>query len=93
MISDKKCIPCQGGVPPLNKDEINNFIKELDSNCKPILSESSIEPLSNIEIFQFHRSLNLDKNWFSSVILCLRSSSSLNIGMTISIEVFIINGS
>ena len=32
MISDKKCIPCQGGVPPLNKDEINNFIKELDSN-------------------------------------------------------------
>ena len=32
MISDKKCIACQGGVPPLNKDEINNFIKELDSN-------------------------------------------------------------
>tara|TARA_B100000945_G_C20278982_1_gene547684 strand:+ start:529 stop:864 length:336 start_codon:yes stop_codon:yes gene_type:complete len=30
MINKKKCVPCQGGVPPLNPDEINNFIKELD---------------------------------------------------------------
>ena len=34
MISQKKCIPCQGGIPPLNKKEINNFIKELDSDWK-----------------------------------------------------------
>ena len=31
MISEKKCVPCQGGIPPLNEIEINNFIKELDS--------------------------------------------------------------
>ncbi len=31
MISEKKCIPCQGGIPPLNEIEINKFIKELDS--------------------------------------------------------------
>ena len=34
MISKKKCIPCQGGIPPLNKEQINNFIKELDSGWK-----------------------------------------------------------
>ncbi len=31
MISEKKCVPCQGGIPPLNEIEINKFIKELDS--------------------------------------------------------------
>ena len=34
MISQKKCIPCQGGIPPLNKNEINNFIEELNSDWK-----------------------------------------------------------
>tara|TARA_B100001540_G_scaffold307823_1_gene321620 strand:+ start:470 stop:805 length:336 start_codon:yes stop_codon:yes gene_type:complete len=34
MISQNKCTPCQGGIPPLNKKEINNFIKELDSDWK-----------------------------------------------------------
>ena len=29
MINKKKCIPCQGGVPPLNEVEINNLLKEL----------------------------------------------------------------
>ena len=28
----KKCVPCQGGIPPLNNKQINNFIKELDSD-------------------------------------------------------------
>lgn len=30
MISKKKCVPCQGGIPPLNKDQVRLFIKELD---------------------------------------------------------------
>ena len=34
MISQKKCIPCQGGIPPLNESEINKFIKELDAGWK-----------------------------------------------------------
>ena len=34
MIGKKKCIPCQGGIPPLNKREINNFIQELNSDWK-----------------------------------------------------------
>tara|TARA_B100001142_G_scaffold202711_1_gene201108 strand:- start:691 stop:1023 length:333 start_codon:yes stop_codon:yes gene_type:complete len=30
MITEKKCVPCQVGIPPLNENEINNFIKEID---------------------------------------------------------------
>ena len=28
--SQKKCIPCQGGIPPLGKDEIKGFLKLVD---------------------------------------------------------------
>ncbi len=31
MISQKKCVPCQGGIPPLNNQEINNLIVKIDS--------------------------------------------------------------
>lgn len=26
---DKKCIPCEGGVPPLNSEHIKEFMKEI----------------------------------------------------------------
>ena len=32
MIENKKCVPCQGGIPPLNKTEINKFLNQVDSN-------------------------------------------------------------
>ena len=56
MISKKKCIPCQGGVPPLNKDEINNFMKELDSHwivheSKEIRKEYTFETYKEAIIF------------------------------------------
>ena len=28
----KKCIPCQGGIPPLNKQQIESLIKHIDSD-------------------------------------------------------------
>ena len=31
MISQKKCVPCDGGIPPLNNQEINNLILKIDS--------------------------------------------------------------
>ena len=33
-MTQKKCMPCQGGIPPLNKNEINNFLLELNSDWK-----------------------------------------------------------
>ena len=32
MFSINKCIPCQGGIPPLNEEEINNFKKLINSD-------------------------------------------------------------
>lgn len=32
MFSQEKCIPCQGGIPPLNKEEIKKFKKLIESD-------------------------------------------------------------
>ena len=29
-LGDKRCIPCEGGVPPLSQEEIDNLLKQLD---------------------------------------------------------------
>ena len=34
MISNKKCVPCQGGIPPLTSNQINKLMKNLDRNWK-----------------------------------------------------------
>lgn len=33
---NKKCKPCEGGIPPLNEDEIKFFKKQIDSNWQII---------------------------------------------------------
>ena len=32
MIHKKTCIPCKGGIPPLNKKDIDTLLKKLDTN-------------------------------------------------------------
>ncbi len=32
MLNKKKCVPCQGGIPPLNSEEIQSYIQHLDPN-------------------------------------------------------------
>ncbi len=29
-LADKKCIPCEGGIPPFDKSEIHKFLKKVD---------------------------------------------------------------
>ena len=29
-LASKKCVPCEGGVPPLPQDKVNTLIKQLD---------------------------------------------------------------
>jgi 4a-hydroxytetrahydrobiopterin dehydratase len=29
-LSERQCVPCRGGVPPLKGDEIKNFLRQLD---------------------------------------------------------------
>ena len=41
-LADKKCIPCEGGIPSFNLDEIHKYLKKVDgwnvesANKKPI---------------------------------------------------------
>ena len=30
-LSNKKCIPCEGGIPAFDIDQINNFLKKVDN--------------------------------------------------------------
>ena len=29
-LADKKCIPCEGGIPSFNLDEIHKYLKKVD---------------------------------------------------------------
>lgn len=33
-LADKKCIPCEGGTPPLKSEEINKYLVELEGDWK-----------------------------------------------------------
>ena len=30
-LSNKKCVPCEGGIPAFNIDQINDFLKKVDN--------------------------------------------------------------
>lgn len=35
-LSDKKCIPCEGGIPPLDDEECNIMLKRIGNNWEVI---------------------------------------------------------
>ncbi len=35
-LSSKKCTPCQGGIPPFNLEQINEYKKKIDKDWKVI---------------------------------------------------------
>ena len=37
MFKQKKCVPCQGGIPPLKGEEINSFLKLIDEDWETSL--------------------------------------------------------
>ena len=56
MFTLNKCVPCQGGIPPLNDEEINNFKKLVDSeweveNSKKIIREFKFQDYKEGVIF------------------------------------------
>ena len=32
MLNKKTCIPCQGGIPPLNSEEISKYLNDIHEN-------------------------------------------------------------
>ena len=49
-LHEKKCIPCEGGIPPMEEDEINQFLKEIDSNWN-VVNHHHLERTWNFEDF------------------------------------------
>ena len=47
---NKKCVPCEGGVPTLTPDEIQKFMKELKEGWK-VLDNLKIEKLFKFKDF------------------------------------------
>ena len=43
MIENKNCIPCQGGIPPLNKSEINKYKNQISSDWNVNLDKELIK--------------------------------------------------
>jgi len=41
-LSEKECVPCKGGVPPLKGNELADFAKELDSGWR-VVKEHHLE--------------------------------------------------
>ena len=50
MLSDKKCIPCEGGIPALTKSDMKQKLKQLDSNW--LLVDNKIQRTFNFVNFK-----------------------------------------
>ena len=37
MFTQSKCIPCQGGIPPLGASEVQPFLKLLDKEINQVI--------------------------------------------------------
>ena len=42
-LSKKKCIPCEGGIPPLNEEECNVLSKEIDDNWEECYGDAKFD--------------------------------------------------
>ena len=60
MLENKNCVPCQGGIPPLNKKQIESFQEHIDKDWVVNLDkelEKSYEFKKYTEAIQFVNSI------------------------------------
>ena len=50
-LSDKKCIPCEGGVPPLSSEEIIPLLNQLDNQWN-VINDHHLERIWEFSNFQ-----------------------------------------
>ena len=56
-LRSKKCIPCQGGVPPLKTDEVERYAREISSDWK--VTHDSTRIFRSIKTKNFEDSMKL----------------------------------
>ena len=55
MFKQEKCVPCQGGIPPLNSDEIKNFKKLISSEWS---TENNIKLFKEFRFETYEKAIN-----------------------------------
>ena len=60
MLENKKCVPCQGGIPPLIKVEIDKFLNQIDADWNVNMDKELYK------IFKFDKYLSAIK--FSTLV-------------------------
>ena len=50
-LHEKKCIPCQGGIPPLTTDQIKPFMEQIDNDWN-LIADHHIERVFTFDDFQ-----------------------------------------
>ena len=57
-LADKKCIPCEGGIPPFDKSEINKYLKKIDGWDVKSNTDESYYLIKNFKFKNFKESQN-----------------------------------
>ena len=74
MITEKRCVPCQGGVPPLKSKEINKLLIQLEEGWEvfsgpEILREEILDFLTILKLLMYKFAAQYSK--LSQIIVTL----------------------
>ena len=57
-LAEKKCIPCEGGIPPFDRDEIHKYLKKVDGWDVKSNKEKSFYLIKDFKFKNFLESQN-----------------------------------
>ena len=61
-LADKKCIPCEGGISPFDREEIHKYVKKVDGWDVKSDEEKSFYLIKDFKFKNFLESQNFIKN-------------------------------
>ena len=57
-LSKKKCVPCEGGIPPFNTNEIHKYLKKVDGWDVKRNNDNSFYLIKDFKFKNFRESQN-----------------------------------
>ena len=57
-LADKKCVPCQGGIPPFDTTEIHKYLKKIDGWDVKSNNDKSFYLIKDLKFKNFRESQN-----------------------------------
>ena len=56
-LADKKCIPCEGGIPSFNLEEIHKYLKKVDDGMSSLKMKKIITSPRILNLIIFRKSI------------------------------------